>query len=266
MMTGHFGQIFLLPGRSLLEKEIKRLQADLLQAVFEYDELIYKDCFYLEKHFYFNFGKEWFSLLKAHFQTIYLERKYGIMRRYKNNDQKLRLQQLEKDLSVYQQLITKTEEKIQSAELWIYEDKLTDEESRLMRGMYRQIVSNVHPLLYPLQTKNQEALYQKALTAYKRDNKEILQLVLDQLNEDYAQASPLKLSQLVDVRNTLLVSLYETRNQLAIRRSDFPYLIRNYILNDNLGEKMRQSLIHRRSQFTHKINQLELEIAKLKER
>ncbi|MGF3076019.1 hypothetical protein [Facklamia sp. P12955] len=264
-MTGHFGQIFLLPGRSLLEKEIERLQVDLSQAVFEYDELIYKDCFYLEKHFYLNFGKEWLNLLKAHFQAVFLERKYRIIRLYKEKNQKLKLQQLEKDLSVYQQLIIETEEKIQSAEHSIYEDTLTEEEARLMRGMYRQIVSNVHPLLYPLQTKHQELLYQKALTAYKRDNKEILQLILDHLNEDYAQASPLKLSQLVDVRNALLVSLYEKRNQLALRRSDFPYLIRDYVLNDELGEKMRQSLMQRRSQFKQKIKQLELEIAKLKE-
>ncbi|MGX7107844.1 hypothetical protein [Facklamia miroungae] len=264
-MTLQFGQTFLLPGRSLLQKEIDRLRIDLTQAVFEYDELLYKDCRYLENQFYFNVGKEWLNLLQKHYQSISLEKKYQIMRAYIGKEKDHRLREVDKDLGAYHRLILEIEEKIKAADDWGYEEELSEEELRSMRGIYREIITLAHPLLYPMQSKAREALYQKALTAYKRDDFEILQLILENLNEDYAQNTSLKLSQLVELRKNLLIALYETRYQLALKRSAFPYLIHDNILKDTLSEKMRQGFIQRQKQLHDKIKHLEYQIAKFKE-
>lgn len=56
-----------MPGRPLLIKDIERILEDLGQVLFEYDELVYKDCLYLQNTFYYYLGRDYLALWESHY-------------------------------------------------------------------------------------------------------------------------------------------------------------------------------------------------------
>lgn len=257
-----FNRILLLPGKPLLQSEIDRARNQLLQAVFEYDELIYKDCLHLENQFFLRLGPDYLSLIKSYGRMVYLRRAYQAYCNYEGKELEDRLADHQLFRDKYDLYLQAISQKIERANQWAFEEEMDLEQSRLMRRYFREIVEKVHPLLHPIQSKAQEILYQKALTAYRREDMEILQMIWENLQEDYAQDNPLTLPQLYEERKSLILSLYETRAHLALVRSDFPYRIRYHVLVEEHCEKMRQGFHERKQAIEQKNHQLESAIAK----
>ena len=262
-MTSFFNHVYVLPGRPLIEEEINRLRDHLLQAVFEYDELIYKDCLHLNHQFFFRLGEDYLALIEAHYQAKFLEEELILIQKYGDDLETLAKakKKIDERLKSYRYFILQVQDQIAEAEAWAYQEELPLETSRMMRRYYREILAKVHPLLHPVQSQAQKALYQKALSAYRRENIEVLDLLWESLKEDYLQDKTRKrLTEMVDLRRSLLLGLYKTRWLLALVRSDFPYRIRYHVLVDEHCEKMRQGFIERRKALEEKIKHLDQKI------
>lgn len=237
-----YGKVFIMPSISTLKKDIKRLRESLIQWVFEYDELIYKDCVHLEHEFYLRLGEDNLRLYQKHYKAWYLRRKLKLMQEHPQQNHS----EIDAHLKVkFQRYLKKLEElavKNQAALEWSYRQEMPLEQSRRLRKLYREIVIAVHPELHPFQTKSQQMMYQKAVSFYKKNDLPLMELLHSNLSEDYAQAKEHSFTELVDLRRHLLYASYHVKIKVACKRSEFPYSVRYNILVEQHCETMRQEI------------------------
>lgn len=263
MKESLFGRVFLMPGRSLLEQDIKQIRQRMLQWVFEYDELRYKDVVFLENQFYLHLGEDHLALLEKHYQAEYLRclLKDVEANQYLDIDESKR--KLDRQFKTYQVKIQEEKKKIDEAITWSYEPEIPIEDSRLMRKYYRKAVEALHPSLHPLQSQTQKQLFQTAVSAYKRNDLSILEMVYDNLQEEYVQERRYSLAEMVDLRYALLAASYEVQLEIAKVRSDCPYAIRYHILVEEHCERIRQGMRAKVERLEAKILVLESKLRDL---
>lgn len=237
-----YGKIIIMPSVSTLRKDIKRLREALIQWVFEYDELIYKDCVHLEHEFYLRLGEENLKLYQKHYEACYLRRKLKMMQEYPEMEEAEIDAYLKIKFKRYRKKLIELNEKNKAALVWSYRQELPLEQSRQLRKLYREVVMAVHPDLYPIQSKPQQLFYEKAVSFYKKNDLSLMELLHTNLSEDYAQTNEYSFTELVTVRRQLLVASRQVKIKVARIRSDFPYSMRYNILVNQHCEKLREEL------------------------
>ncbi|MHB0809440.1 MAG: hypothetical protein ACYCDV_08735 [Facklamia hominis] len=234
---GDFDQrAFLMPGRPLLIKDIERILEDLGQVLFEYDELVYKDCLYLQNTFYYYLGRDYLALWESHYDFL------SSQSRLRQAKMKIAPTQ-PACLAKYREFLRLKKDRYRLALEWGQQDSISVEESRKLRQLYRQCVLAFHPLLHEQSQPAHRLLYEKARMAYRRDDRQLLQLTANMSQEAYVQDDWRNLSmvQLLDWRGQLLNQLFEWRYRIGVKRSEFPYVIHSQILSETQRQKMQAS-------------------------
>ena len=99
------------------------------------------------------------------------------------------------------------------------------------------------PLLHAQSQPAHRLLYEKARMAYRRDDRQLLQLTANMSQEAYVQDDWRNLSmvKLLDWRGQLLNQLFEWRYRIGMKRAEFPYVTHSQILSETQRQKMQAS-------------------------
>ncbi|MBQ9031180.1 MAG: hypothetical protein IJ106_06980 [Parasporobacterium sp.] len=162
-----------------LQREVESGRRALLGLYEKKDHLLYVEAPPLRKKYMELIGTTEEGVLQAELDVVMLRRKTEMIQSALNRRETVDLEAIE------QQLETEKQEKIselEHADLTLNElPQLSEQEEKDIQRQYREIINMFHPELNPDITDTQKELYQKALEAYKLQDKEAMKLVYEML-------------------------------------------------------------------------------------
>ncbi len=182
------GQIIEFQGFKESKAKILELRKSLEELIFERDHLKFVVCKNLKTNYLLEFGVLENSLYRAYCDYLRLRRKKELIQAKLNRQEEVGMEEIEKQLDdEFGEYEEKLNQKIydlgiafKQAEL----DFLTDEDSKLIKKLYKGIVKRIHPDINPLISEDQQELFYKATEAYENGDLTTIQIIFEIVSAD----------------------------------------------------------------------------------
>lgn len=177
------GQIIEFPDDKKSRKRIKELKKTLESLVFERDNLEFVVCGNIKTEYLLTFGSLEYRIYKTYCHYLRLKRKKDMIQAKKNRQEKIKMKEIEDRLDEeFADYKKKLDEKIGEINEALSRAKLevlSEEETKLLKKLYKNIVKSLHPDINPSVTDAERELFYKATEAYKDGDLPSLQIIYD---------------------------------------------------------------------------------------
>lgn len=241
------GKIIELQEYKEAKDRIQELKKILEELIFERDHLIFVVCKNAKTEYLLEFGSLEYRIYKAYCEYQRLRRKKELIQAKKNRQEEIGMEEIEKQLDrefaeyeeKLKEKIYELNEALRRAEL----DILSEEDSKLIKTLYKKIVKIIHPDLNPLITEEQKELFYKATEAYENGDLTTMQIIYDIVSsgnmDDLDSLSPKKLKDEVKRLEDLVKQI---QDDIELIKSTPPYTWKFYLEDDNKKNKKRNEL------------------------
>lgn len=202
----------------IIHPEVKKLKEQLTQLIFEYDNLINHVCPEIEMKYVLEFGIYEYRLYKLELEIDKLKRKLQLIRIEINHGNEIDLEKinkkLDKEFEEYEKQIRAQIDEINFLEE-NKPEKLSSNDSKKLKKLYRMLIKRLHPDLHPNQTFFELNLFYRAVTCFEKGDLKGLESVATLLpDEDTGEVSEIeKLKELVR----------EFEERIFKLKEDYPY-------------------------------------------
>lgn len=183
-----------------LEREVTTASCALLKLYEEFDRLRHIEGPQLEGEYMEKVGKFEETVIAEEIECEVLKKKQQMIQTAINRREPVDETAIDAELGGYREKLMKEasgEEDTVSGSSG--EGPMLDE----LQELYRQIVQNFHPQMHPELTEAQKLLFQKAQEAYRRKDKEAMQLIYNMLQSSNEADSGFTVSMLTSVQISL---------------------------------------------------------------
>ena len=164
-----------------LSEEVTTARHAMLILLEKRDRLLYTEAPALRQEYMEKIGAFEEEVLEAELQVNLLERKSELIQAAMNRREAIDLDAINRQIDEEREgMLTKMEEDSASKEV----PALTEEEQEKLQEMYHDIIRDFHPQMHTDVTEIQKDLYEKAQSAYQRQNLEALDLIHQMLYDD----------------------------------------------------------------------------------
>ena len=227
--------------------EIAKLKEEVDRARTEYDELRFIICKNLETKFFIEFGAIEYKLYEAQCLEARLRRKIELIQAKKNRQEKIDFAEIEAILDVEleennKELGKRLENMNEALERRNLE-RLSDEDTKELKTLYRQIVKALHPDLNPDLLEAKQELFNNAVQAYKNGDLETIRTIsLIASDEIPAYEKEDVRVQLLKDRERILDRSYRVRDAIEVLKEDFPYNMKEILESEEAIEERKKEL------------------------
>lgn len=177
------GQIIEFPDDKRSRERIQELKKTLEDLVFERDNLKFVVCENIKTEYMLSFGSLEYRLYKAYCKYLRLKRKRDMIQAKKNRQEKIKMEVIDKKLDEeFADYKKKLDEKVYEINHALERSKaelLSEEDTKLLKKLYKNIVKRLHPDINPLITDGEKELFFTATEAYKDGDLASLQIIYD---------------------------------------------------------------------------------------
>ena len=177
------GQIIEFPDDKRSREKIQELKKTLEDLVFERDNLKFVICENIKTAYMLSFGSLEYRLYKAYCKYFRLKRKRDMIQAKKNRQEKIKMEVIDKKLDEeFADYKKKLDEKVDEINHALERSKaelLSEEDAKLLKKLYKNIVKRLHPDINPLITDTEKELFYNATEAYKDGDLASLQIIYD---------------------------------------------------------------------------------------
>ena len=202
----------------IIHPEVKKLKEQLAQLIFEYDNLVNHVCPEIEMNYVLEFGLYEYRLYKLELEIDKLKRKIQLIRIEINHGNEVDLDKIQKKLDEefeeYEKKVQAQIDEIKSLEE-NGPDKLSPEDSKKLKKLYRMLIKRLHPDLHPNQTFFELNLFYRAVHCFENGDLKGLESVATLLPEDEVE----EVSEIEKLKE--LVREFEER--IFKLKEDYPY-------------------------------------------
>ncbi|HOA35004.1 MAG TPA: hypothetical protein PKV91_01325 [Bacillota bacterium] len=212
-----------------LQERLRALRTEMVKLIADRDHLLRTVKPNLEAKYYATIGKEQQRLSLLRNDVLRLRRKIELMRASLNRGEKPDLELIEERLDEeLQQWVEELRELARRVE-WAVDynrlPRLSAEESRELRRLYRELVRKLHPDLNETLPDNFKYLWDRVLTAYRNGDLEELQtlsLLLSEHKEELPP-EPSTMEQLVADIKKLEQKIRKLLEEISKMQEQFPF-------------------------------------------
>lgn len=177
------GEIIEFPDDKRSRERIQELKKTLESLVFERDNLKFVVCENIKTAYMLSFGSLEYRLYKAYCKYLRLKRKRDMIQAKKNRQEKIKMEVIDKKLDEeFADYKKKLDEKVYEINHALERSKaelLSEEDTKLLKKLYKNIVKRLHPDINPLITDGEKELFFTATEAYKDGDLASLQIIYD---------------------------------------------------------------------------------------
>lgn len=163
-----------------LAKEVTAVKCALLIALEKKDYLLHVEAPLLKQKYYEKIGSFEEQVLREELEVNLMEKKKQMIQICLNRREPINMEMIDKAIDEERQrMLNKLN---QTAEINVQKLKPLDEdEKEELKKLYKDIVNQFHPEVHGNLTENQRVLYEKAVSAYQRQNIQELRLLHEML-------------------------------------------------------------------------------------
>ena len=240
-------KIIFSPEYEALKEEVEKLRTEVSIFLLEEDELRFTICKNIEAEYMAKIGGLEYRAYKKQCDVLRLKRKMEMIQAAVNRQEKADLEGIEKQLdlefSQYQKNLDAQMDKMNEALRRLECEKLSKEDSKELKKLYRLIVKALHPDLHPEASRAQRQLFENAVSAYKNGDLEALRAIYEvmgspQETEDKTDT----LKSLSEEKERLEKSLKAVMDDIDQIKSRYPYTMKEILEDENKTEAKKEEL------------------------
>ena len=249
------------------EAEVEKLRTEISMLLLERDELRLVVCKNIETAYMLAVGSIEYKAYELHCKVLRLKRKIDLIQAKKNRQEKVVLSAIEElldeEFAEYQQQLDEQINKMNKALDHSKGRPLTEEETKEIKKVYRNIVKALHPDLHPEVTPAQIQLFQNAVQAYENGDLDSLRIISTMVAEPVVpEQSESGMTLLAKEKERLAKALELIREQIAEIKTEYPYTMKELVEDP-------EKIAEKKADLEETINELkeayELYSARLKE-
>lgn len=235
--------IILFPEFVTLKQDVEKLRTEISMLLLERDELRLVICKNIETAYMLALGSLEYKAFELQCKVLRLRRKIDLIQAKKNRQEKIVLSAIEETLdeefAEYQRQLDEQINKMNKALDHSKGTPLTEEETKEIKKVYRNIVKALHPDLHPEVTPAQVQLFQNAVEAYEHGDLNSLRIINTMVAEPIVvEPSESALTVLAKEKERRLKTLELIREQIAEIKSEFPYTMKELVESpEKIAEK-----------------------------
>lgn len=172
------------------KKRVEALREEYASLLSEYAELTGAVRKNLESEYMMTIGRKEYKLYELKVQINQLKREISIYQAAVNNGKKISRSSvkeiIEKEFAEYRCQLEEQQKKVEEAEAFFGAKKLSPEESKTIQKLYHELVYKLHPDLNPGLPGEAAVLWNRIMAAYKSSNWKELFLLAD-MTEEFLQ-------------------------------------------------------------------------------
>ena len=238
--------VILFPEFVTLKQDVEKLRTEISMLLLERDELRLVICKNIETAYMLALGSLEYKAFELQCKVLRLRRKIDLIQAKKNRQEKIVLSAIEETLdeefAEYQRQLDEQINKMNKALEHSKGTPLTEEETKEIKKIYRNIVKALHPDLHPEVTPAQVQLFQNAVEAYEHGDLNSLRIISTMVAEPIiVEPSESALTVLAREKERLSKTLELIREQIAEIKSEFPYTMRELVESpEKIAEKKEE--------------------------
>lgn len=238
--------IILFPEFVTLKQDLEKLRTEISMLLLERDELRLVICKNIETAYMLALGSSEYKAFELQCKVLRLRRKIDLIQAKKNRQEKIVLSAIEETLdeefAEYQRQLDEQINKMNKALDHSKGTPLTEEETKEIKKIYRNIVKALHPDLHPEVTPAQVQLFQNAVEAYEHGDLNSLRIISTMVAEPLVvEPSESALTVLAKEKERLSKTLELIREQIAEIKSEFPYTMKELVESpEKIAEKKEE--------------------------
>ena len=221
--------LILFPEFVTLKAEVEKLRTEISMLLLERDELRLVVCKNIETAYMLALGGLEYKAFE-----LRLKRKIDLIQAKKNRQEKVVLsvieQLLDEEFAEYQRQLDEQINKMNKALDHSKGRPLTEEETKEIKKVYRNIVKALHPDLHPDITPAQVQLFHNAVHAYENGDLNSLRIISEMVAEPVVpEQSENGLTVLAKEKERLSKTLELIREQIAEIKTEYPYTMKDIV-------------------------------------
>ena len=181
------GNIAFSPEFEKIKAELQDARNHYIALVEEYNHLVNVVGKNLETEYMLKLGKKEHELFTCHVEILRIKREIAIFQAARNRGETVSVEEvdlvIEREFAEYKKQLEEQCKKLQSAQEHFSAQKLTDEETKVFKKLYHDIVRKLHPDLNPDLPAGAAELWERVQMAYKANYWDELFLLADMADE-----------------------------------------------------------------------------------
>lgn len=239
----------LLPGLSPIKNAVDALRKEIVDLVFERDQLKFTVCENIKASYIREYGDLEYRIYQAYTVFMRLRRKKDFIQARINRQEEINLVEIEtlldQEFQHYQESLQEKLEEMAKAVERVNGTPLTGEESKELKQLYKLLVKKLHPDLQPDQSEQDAEFFKSVVSAFKACDLKTLRLI-DLLLQEGSSDSETGLSTVKDSleqeQKKLEVIRKNIQNEIEELKSVPPYTLKEYLATDEIIRKRKDSL------------------------
>lgn len=241
------GKIILLPQIADLKTEIEKLGIELSLLVLERDTLVFVECRNIEMKYMLELGHLEVKSFELECEYLRLRRKSELIRAKLNRQEQVDLKEIEKELdkefASFKIELERRISDVEKAVKWKNLDRLSPENDKEIKNLYRKIVKSLHPDLHPKQTEREKDLFFVAVKAYKNADLESIRIIyylIENKEEDRLEIN--SIVELEKEKQRLKSSIENINKNMEEIRNSYPYNLKKILHDENEVSRRKEEL------------------------
>lgn len=260
----------LHPEYQALKSEVERLHSVLSALIMEHDELCFHICKNLESEYLLKIGVLEYKVFDLQCKVLRIKRKIELIQAKFNRQEIVFLPLIEKQLDAeyhtYSERLNKQMNSINNALRRSQGAVLSEEDTKELKKLYRQIIKKLHPDMNPNCTEEQKALFFNAVAAYENADLSAMQTILLLVLENSPSANFLdSMEELRKKRDCLQTQINRLLAEIQKIQASFPYNQKDFLADDEQVEKRKSTLNKILEQYQALYQEYEIKLQKLLE-
>lgn len=240
-------KLIYFPEYIKLDKEVKTLSDTLCERVLTRDELRHVICPNIESEYMLILGSLEYKLYETECECLRAKRKCELLQVKVNRQEAINLFEIEKKLDAeFEEYQKRLEEKMNSVNEALerkYAEKLSDQETKEFKALYRKIVKMLHPDVNPDITVAQRRMFENAVEAYKRGDLLTLRIIGEMVRNSEKHFSEDGIMETLQREKAKLEYLVkQVENEINEIKSAFPYNVKDILEDPEQTEGRKEEL------------------------
>lgn len=212
------------------DDELDKLRVSVSMLLLERDNLLFHECKNIEAEYVLKFGKLEYKVYEAECEYRRLKRKLELIITFRNHNEPIDLdtidEQLEKELEEFYKILNVKLEEIEDAKIRQGLPRLSVEEDKELKSLYRKLIKKLHPDMNPNVTEYEKELFNKVVECYENGNLLELQMIEISLED-----KSITVENSLEEKQRLTKLVDRLTSQIQEIKSTYPYILKETLVN-----------------------------------